>query len=166
MYDLEEAVTLCLCVVHTRCLGPSAGHMPTNRHKCGGVRMHKFATDARTRIGDICDASGMSFATVLLTICSRCSVEVRCRCGLGTKSLFGDGGRWFPKLCSLLFNNTPRNRSDCTVMAASSIANIVKSSLGPVGLDKMLVDEIGDVTVTNDGATILRLLEVEHPAAK
>jgi len=35
-----------------------------------------------------------------------------------------------------------------------------------VGLDKMLVDDIGDVTVTNDGATILRLLEVEHPAAK
>lgn len=53
-----------------------------------------------------------------------------------------------------------------TVMAASTIANIVKSSLGPVGLDKMLVDDIGDVTVTNDGATILRLLEVEHPAAK
>uniref|UniRef100_A0A8D8SUM6 T-complex protein 1 subunit alpha n=2 Tax=Cacopsylla melanoneura TaxID=428564 RepID=A0A8D8SUM6_9HEMI len=52
------------------------------------------------------------------------------------------------------------------VMAASAIANIVKSSLGPVGLDKMLVDDIGDVTVTNDGATILRLLEVEHPAAK
>ncbi|XP_063706746.1 T-complex protein 1 subunit alpha [Culicoides brevitarsis] len=52
------------------------------------------------------------------------------------------------------------------VMAALSIANIVKSSLGPVGLDKMLVDDIGDVTVTNDGATILRLLEVEHPAAK
>ncbi|KAK5649613.1 hypothetical protein RI129_000642 [Pyrocoelia pectoralis] len=52
------------------------------------------------------------------------------------------------------------------VMAACSIANIVKSSLGPVGLDKMLVDDIGDVTVTNDGATILRLLEVEHPAAK
>lgn len=52
------------------------------------------------------------------------------------------------------------------VMAASSIANIVKSSLGPVGLDKMLVDDIGDVTITNDGATILRLLEVEHPAAK
>ncbi|XP_058804123.1 T-complex protein 1 subunit alpha [Phymastichus coffea] len=52
------------------------------------------------------------------------------------------------------------------VMAASAIANIVKSSLGPVGLDKMLVDDIGDVTITNDGATILRLLEVEHPAAK
>lgn len=52
------------------------------------------------------------------------------------------------------------------MMAAVSIANIVKSSLGPVGLDKMLVDEVGDVTVTNDGATILKLLEVEHPAAK
>merc|ERR1711892_668499 len=43
---------------------------------------------------------------------------------------------------------------------------IVKSSLGPVGLDKMMVDDIGDVTITNDGATILQLLEVEHPAAK
>ncbi|KAJ8322141.1 hypothetical protein KUTeg_000612 [Tegillarca granosa] len=53
-----------------------------------------------------------------------------------------------------------------SVLAACSIANIVKSSLGPVGLDKMLVDDIGDVTITNDGATILKLLEVEHPAAK
>ncbi|XP_004636643.1 T-complex protein 1 subunit alpha [Octodon degus] len=52
------------------------------------------------------------------------------------------------------------------VMAAASIANIVKSSLGPVGLDKMLVDDIGDITITNDGTTILKLLEVEHPAAK
>lgn len=52
------------------------------------------------------------------------------------------------------------------VLAAVSIANIVKSSLGPVGLDKMLVDDIGDLTISNDGATILRLLEVEHPAAK
>ncbi|XP_012271472.1 T-complex protein 1 subunit alpha [Orussus abietinus] len=52
------------------------------------------------------------------------------------------------------------------VMAACAIANIVKSSLGPVGLDKMMVDDIGDVTVTNDGATILQLLEVEHPAAR
>lgn len=52
------------------------------------------------------------------------------------------------------------------VLASASIANIVKSSLGPVGLDKMLVDDVGDVTVTNDGATILKLLDVEHPAAK
>lgn len=52
------------------------------------------------------------------------------------------------------------------VVACSAIANIVKSSLGPVGLDKMLVDDIGDVTVSNDGATILKLIEVQHPAAK
>lgn len=51
-------------------------------------------------------------------------------------------------------------------MAVMSVANTVKSSLGPVGLDKMLVDEVGDVTITNDGATILKLLEIEHPAAK
>lgn len=52
------------------------------------------------------------------------------------------------------------------VLASTSIANVVKSSLGPVGLDKMLVDDVGNVTVTNDGATILKLLDVEHPAAK
>uniref|UniRef100_A0A061S0E0 T-complex protein 1 subunit alpha n=1 Tax=Tetraselmis sp. GSL018 TaxID=582737 RepID=A0A061S0E0_9CHLO len=52
------------------------------------------------------------------------------------------------------------------ITAVTAVANIVKSSLGPVGLDKMLVDDIGDVTITNDGATILKLLEVEHPAAK
>lgn len=47
-----------------------------------------------------------------------------------------------------------------------AIGNIVKSSLGPVGLDKMLVDDVGDVTITNDGATILKMVDVEHPAAK
>lgn len=52
------------------------------------------------------------------------------------------------------------------VTAVLAVANVVKSSLGPVGLDKMLVDDIGDVCITNDGATILKMLEVEHPAAK
>ncbi|THG05311.1 hypothetical protein TEA_015997 [Camellia sinensis var. sinensis] len=52
------------------------------------------------------------------------------------------------------------------VMACQAVANIVKSSLGPVGLDKMLVDNIGDVTITNGGATVLKMLDVEHPAAK
>lgn len=52
------------------------------------------------------------------------------------------------------------------VTACVALANIVKSSLGPEGLDKMLVDGIGDVTITNDGATILKKLEVEHPAAR
>nr|CAG8554261.1 10878_t:CDS:2 [Entrophospora candida] len=59
--------------------------------------------------------------------------------------------------------NEVRNQN---VIAVMSIANIVKSSLGPVGLDKMLVDDIGDVTISNDGATILNLLEVEHPAGR
>tara|TARA_B110001452_G_C15215110_1_gene421425 strand:- start:138 stop:1769 length:1632 start_codon:yes stop_codon:yes gene_type:complete len=52
------------------------------------------------------------------------------------------------------------------VTAALSVANVVKSSLGPIGLDKMLVDDVGEVTITNDGATILNQLEVEHPAAR
>jgi len=52
------------------------------------------------------------------------------------------------------------------VTACMAISNILKSSLGPTGLDKMLVDEIGELTITNDGATILQKLEVEHPAAK
>ncbi|KAH9578600.1 Chaperonin Cpn60/TCP-1 family [Trypanosoma melophagium] len=52
------------------------------------------------------------------------------------------------------------------VTAALAVANVVKSSLGPIGLDKMLVDDIGDVCVTNDGATILKSLDVEHPAAR
>ncbi len=51
-------------------------------------------------------------------------------------------------------------------MAVLSVANVVKSSLGPQGLDKMLVDETGEVVITNDGATILKLLSIEHPAAK
>ena len=50
--------------------------------------------------------------------------------------------------------------------AVQSISNVVKSSLGPQGLDKMLVDETGEVVITNDGATILKLLSIEHPAAK
>jgi chaperonin GroEL (HSP60 family) len=51
-------------------------------------------------------------------------------------------------------------------MAAKIIAETVKSTLGPRGMDKMLVTSIGDVTITNDGATILKELDVQHPAAK
>jgi len=70
---------------------------------------------------------------------------------------------------SLSINGTLKRGSDVrqdNVLAVIAIANIVKSSLGPVGLDKMLVDEVGDVTITNDGATILKQLEVEHAAGK
>ncbi|KAI6184354.1 CCT-alpha [Aphelenchoides bicaudatus] len=59
-----------------------------------------------------------------------------------------------------------RSQNGQSISACAAIANVVKTSLGPVGLDKMLVDKVGDVTVTNDGATILKLLEVEHPAGK
>ena len=52
------------------------------------------------------------------------------------------------------------------IRAAMAVANVVKSSLGPIGLDKMLVDDIGEVTITNDGATILSQLDVQHPAGK
>ncbi|HEY6884641.1 MAG TPA: thermosome subunit beta [Nitrososphaeraceae archaeon] len=52
------------------------------------------------------------------------------------------------------------------VTAAKLIAEIVKTSLGPRGMDKMLVDSLGDVTITNDGATILKEIDVQHPAAK
>lgn len=52
------------------------------------------------------------------------------------------------------------------IMAAIVIAEAVKSALGPKGQDKMLVDSFGDITVTNDGATILKEMDVAHPAAK
>src|SRR3972149_3245390 len=52
------------------------------------------------------------------------------------------------------------------IAAAKLVADLVKTSLGPRGLDKMLVDPIGDVTITNDGATILKEIDVQHPAAK
>ena len=52
------------------------------------------------------------------------------------------------------------------ITAAKTVAELVRSSLGPRGMDKMLVSPIGDVTITNDGATILKEIDVEHPAAK
>ena len=52
------------------------------------------------------------------------------------------------------------------IMAAKVVANVVKSALGPKGMDKMLVDTLGDVTITSDGATILDEMDIQHPAAK
>jgi len=52
------------------------------------------------------------------------------------------------------------------IMAAKLVADLVRTSLGPRGMDKMLVDSLGDVTITNDGATILKEIDVQHPAAK
>jgi thermosome len=59
-------------------------------------------------------------------------------------------------------NQAQRNN----ITAAKAVAEIVRTSLGPRGMDKMLVDTLGDVTITNDGATILKEIDVQHPAAK
>jgi archaeal chaperonin len=59
-------------------------------------------------------------------------------------------------------NQAQRNN----ITAAKTIAEIVRTSLGPRGMDKMLVNNLGDVTITNDGATILKEMDIQHPAAK
>ncbi len=62
--------------------------------------------------------------------------------------------------------NKGREAQRNNIMASKLIAEIIRSSLGPRGMDKMLVDSIGDVTITNDGATMLKEIDVQHPAAK
>ncbi len=59
-----------------------------------------------------------------------------------------------------------RDAQRTNILAARVIAEAVKTTLGPRGMDKMLVDSLGDIVVTNDGVTILKEMEVEHPAAK
>ena len=59
-----------------------------------------------------------------------------------------------------------RDAQHANIMAARIVAEAVKTSLGPKGMDKMLVDTFGDITITNDGATILDEMDIEHPAAK
>lgn len=59
-----------------------------------------------------------------------------------------------------------RDARENNIMAVRALADAVRTSLGPRGQDKMLVDSLGDVTITNDGATILDEIEVQHPAAK
>ena len=61
---------------------------------------------------------------------------------------------------------TGRDAQRLNIMAARVIAEAVRSTLGPKGMDKMLVDSLGDVVITNDGVTILKEMDVEHPAAK
>ena len=59
-----------------------------------------------------------------------------------------------------------RDAQRLNIMAARVIAEAVRSTLGPKGMDKMLVDSLGDVVITNDGVTILKEMDIEHPAAK
>jgi thermosome len=62
--------------------------------------------------------------------------------------------------------STGRDALRNNIIAARTLAEILRSSLGPKGLDKMLIDSFGDVTITNDGATIVKDMEIQHPAAK
>lgn len=59
-----------------------------------------------------------------------------------------------------------KDAQENNIQAAKLVADLIRTSLGPRGLDKMLVDSMGDVTITNDGATILKEIDVQHPAAK
>jgi len=62
----------------------------------------------------------------------------------------------------LLGKDAQRNN----ILAAKLVSDAIKTTLGPKGMDKMLVDSVGDITITNDGVTILDKMEIEHPAAK
>jgi len=70
----------------------------------------------------------------------------------------------------ILKEGTTRNRGKeaqrNNIMAARTIGEVLKTTLGPRGMDKMLIDSLGDITITNDGAAILKEIDVEHPAAK
>jgi thermosome len=61
---------------------------------------------------------------------------------------------------------TGKNAQRTNIMAAKMVAETVRTTLGPKGMDKMIVDSLGDVTVTNDGVTILEEMQIEHPSAK
>ncbi|AOL15674.1 thermosome subunit [Sulfolobus sp. A20] len=61
---------------------------------------------------------------------------------------------------------TGRDALRNNILAARTLAEMLRTSLGPKGLDKMLIDSFGDVTITNDGATVVKDLEIQHPAAK
>src|SRR3989339_332896 len=62
--------------------------------------------------------------------------------------------------------STGRNAQRTNIMAAKLVAETVRTTLGPKGMDKMIVDSLGDVTITNDGVTILEEMQIEHPSAK
>jgi thermosome len=76
------------------------------------------------------------------------------------------GGQRVLVLREGITENRGRSVQSNNIWAAKEIGNIVKTTLGPRGMDKMLVDSMGDVTITNDGATILKEIDVQHPAAK
>ncbi|HUS79437.1 MAG TPA: thermosome subunit beta, partial [Patescibacteria group bacterium] len=87
------------------------------------------------------------------------------RCNSQLSQVSSDGQTFI-----ILKEGTERSRGkdarDTNIQAAQIVAEVVKSSLGPKGMDKMLVDSFGDITITNDGATMLKEMDIQHPAAK
>jgi thermosome len=83
------------------------------------------------------------------------------------KAMLGSlGGQPILILPEGTLRSTGRDAQKNNIAAAKAVADAVKSTLGPKGMDKMLVDSIGDIVITNDGVTILEEMDVEHPAAK
>lgn len=80
--------------------------------------------------------------------------------------LVGGGGQPLLVLKEGTERQTKKDAFSNNVAAALAISEAVKSTLGPKGLDKLLVDSLGDLTITNDGAVILKEIDVQHPAAK
>src|SRR3989338_8618295 len=64
------------------------------------------------------------------------------------------------------FRSKGKDALRTNIEAAKAVADAVRTTLGPKGMDKMLVDSIGDIVITNDGATIMEEMQIEHPAAK
>src|SRR3972149_10090122 len=86
---------------------------------------------------------------------------------MATQPMIGNlGGQPILILPEGTLRSTGRDAQKANITAARAVADAVRSPLGPKGMDKMLVDSIGDIVITNDGVTILEEMEIEHPVAK
>jgi T-complex protein 1 subunit delta len=81
-------------------------------------------------------------------------------------SIKTSGGGSGPKMSTFKDRSKPEHVRDSNIVAAKAVADAVRTSLGPKGMDKMIQSGDGSVTITNDGATILKQMQVMHPAAK
>jgi thermosome len=84
----------------------------------------------------------------------------------GIGAIGGAGGQQILIVPEGTLRSKGRDAQSNNIAAARAVADTVRTTLGPKGMDKMLVDSMGDVTITNDGATILDEMQIEHPAAK
>lgn len=86
---------------------------------------------------------------------------------MAEKALIGQlGGQPILILPEGTLRQTGKDAQKNDIAAAKAVADAIRTTLGPRGMDKMLVDSIGDIVITNDGVTILEEMEIEHPAAK